>query len=189
MHALELKFRDALAVIQQPPNSYYQGDKQVFYLTYRPVEVLAVKRLVPTLTALATHSGWGVQPLSLGQVVTDFFANDPARDFILEDEHLYQPLKAPKLFAEQGAGLRQQRAVEAAVLAAQAAIADTPRTLLLLTDLECLHPYARFGPIEQHLYAHLTVPVVVLYPGRLSGSSLEFLDVYPPDGGYRSTHL
>jgi hypothetical protein len=62
--------------------------------------------------------------------------------------------------------------------------------LLLMTDLEALHPYLRINTIESRLQGRIRCPVVVLYPGKREGkTSLRFLEFYPPDPNYRSEHI
>jgi hypothetical protein len=62
--------------------------------------------------------------------------------------------------------------------------------LLLITDLEALHPYLRINTIETKLQGRIRCPVVVLYPGKREGrTSLRFLEFYPADPNYRSEHI
>ncbi len=62
--------------------------------------------------------------------------------------------------------------------------------LLLVTDLEAIHPYLRIGSIEQKLQGKFKVPTVILYPGIRTGRiTLKFLGIYPEDGNYRSIHI
>ena len=65
-----------------------------------------------------------------------------------------------------------------------------PNTLLLVTDLEALHPFLRIGAIESQLQGQFHVPTVFLYPGVRTGKTrLRFLGFYPEDGNYRSVHV
>ena len=62
--------------------------------------------------------------------------------------------------------------------------------LILVTDLEALHPYIRIGAIEAGLQGKFNVPTVFLYPGIRTGKTrLKFLGFYPEDGNYRSLHV
>ena len=65
-----------------------------------------------------------------------------------------------------------------------------PQALLLVTDLEALHPYVRIGTIEGQLLGRFKLPTVFLYPGVRTGrTGLKFLGFYPSDGNYRSVHV
>jgi hypothetical protein len=71
-----------------------------------------------------------------------------------------------------------------------AAAAEKTNGLLLLTDLEALHPYLRINSIEARLQNQVLCPVIVLYPGKREGkTSLRFLEFYPADPNYRSEHI
>ena len=64
------------------------------------------------------------------------------------------------------------------------------RTILLVTDLEALHPYLRIGAIEAQLQGKFHVPTIFFYPGTRNGKTrLRFLGFYPEDGNYRSVHV
>jgi hypothetical protein len=83
----------------------------------------------------------------------------------------------------------ENKVIEKAILGAQEKIKALKKPLLIITDLEAIHPFTRFGPIEQKIYSEVEIPIIILYPGSLSGSSLEFFGFYPPDGNYRSKHF
>ena len=62
--------------------------------------------------------------------------------------------------------------------------------LLLVTDLEALHPFLRIGALESQLQGKFYVPTIFLYPGVRTGKTrLKFLGFYPEDGNYRSVHV
>ena len=62
--------------------------------------------------------------------------------------------------------------------------------LLLITDLEAIHPYLRINSIEAKIQDEVRSPVIVLYPGKREGkTSLKFLEFYPADPNYRSEHV
>jgi hypothetical protein len=189
MESVEFKFSQMLDELNQPSTNHYAGDKQIYYITFPPGQILTVKRKYDTLVNLAIHRGWTLHPLSVAQVLNQFFQTNSSREFWLEQEEYYDAQTFTSLFDDLGTTIRNQGVIEQAVLNRQAELAGQPNALLLITDLECLHPYSRFGPIEQQLYHNLTMPMAVLYPGHLSGSSLDFLSIYPPDGSYRSKHL
>jgi Domain of unknown function (DUF1788) len=70
------------------------------------------------------------------------------------------------------------------------ALEGATNQLLLVTDLEALHPYMRIGAIEGQLQGRFHVPTVFLYPGVRTGKTqLRYLGFYPEDGNYRSVHI
>jgi len=94
-----------------------------------------------------------------------------------------------EVYESLGENLKNQGVLEAALMTKQAEVKSTPGGVLLITDVEAIHPFTRFGPIEQRIYGKVEVPIVVLYPGEISGSALKFLGFYPEDGNYRSKHF
>jgi hypothetical protein len=70
------------------------------------------------------------------------------------------------------------------------ALEGKQHALLLVTDLEALHPFLRIGAIESQLQGKFQVPTIFLYPGVRTGKTrLKFLGFYPEDGNYRSVHV
>ena len=64
------------------------------------------------------------------------------------------------------------------------------RNILLITDIEALHPYMRIGAIESQLQGKFNIPTIFFYPGTRTGKTrLKFLGFYPEDGNYRSVHV
>jgi hypothetical protein len=81
-------------------------------------------------------------------------------------------------------------ALQARLEAALAAIDPEKKSILLVSDLEALHPYMRIGVIEGQLQGKFKVPTVFFYPGVRTGKTrLKFLGFYPEDGNYRSVHV
>jgi hypothetical protein len=65
-----------------------------------------------------------------------------------------------------------------------------PKTIVLVTELEALHPYLRIGAVEAQLQGKFHVPTIFFYPGTRNGKTrLRFLGFYPEDGNYRSVHV
>ena len=65
-----------------------------------------------------------------------------------------------------------------------------PEAIVLVTDLEALHPYLRRGAIESQLQGKFHIPTIFFYPGVRTGKTrLRFLGFYPEDGNYRSVHV
>lgn len=180
------KYRAVLEHLLEPRVHDYTGDKSISYLTFPNDQILEVKRkLNSTWIALARNKGFEVELLSLHTVLKEFFSKDEYRIEAGEDaaEDLYE---MKDVFASLGSNLDNQRIIDKAILAAQDKVGE--RGVLFITDLESLHPFTRFGPIEQRIYNEIKVPIVVFYPGERSGSALKFLGFYPEDGNYRSDH-
>jgi hypothetical protein len=55
--------------------------------------------------------------------------------------------------------------------------------------LEMLHPFRMMGVIENNIYNHIKMPILVLYPGETLGTARSFLGIYNQDGNYRSINF
>jgi hypothetical protein len=186
--SVDKKYKEILDFLVEPKVHDHSGDKTICYLTFSTEEMMEVKRkLFQVWIDLAKNKGLDVHVLSLHAVLDNFFKKDDYRiqagidavEDIEENEEVYASL---------GENLKKQEIIEKAILAAQENVKEK-NGVLFITDLEAIHPFTRFGPIEQEIYNDINVPIVVFYPGEKSGSALKFLGFYPEDGNYRSRHF
>lgn len=77
------------------------------------------------------------------------------------------------------------------VLAIEEKIQSLPENgILLLTDIEALHPYLHISALESELIGKIHKPTIIFYPGKRIGKDrLSFLGIHPALGNYRSTHI
>jgi hypothetical protein len=174
------------------------GTEPIYYLVFPVADILEVKRQTKAWIAKLSHDNWDVVTLSMADAVESVLKNHKLRKLSLQGEEklLAQAEKsgAPVNFREINKSLSKalleggalQQVIDQHLEAAQ----SQPHGLLLLTDLEALHPYLRINTIEANIRERVRCPVVVLYPGKREGkTSLRFLDFYPPDPNYRSDHI
>jgi hypothetical protein len=174
------------------------GTEPIYYLVFPLSDVLEVKRQTKAWTAKLSHDNWNVVTLSMADAVESVLQNHKLRKSWLagEKQLLAQAERnhAPVNFRDINQTLKKalveggalQSVIDKQIEAAEA----QPHGLLLLTDLEALHPYLRINTIEARLQGRLRCPVVVFYPGKREGkTSLRFLEFYPPDPNYRSEHI
>lgn len=189
MELLDKKFMNILDFIENPVTNHHAGDKPVCYLTFDVKSLISVKRKLDAWISLAQGKGFILKIISIADVLNDFFKNNPRRNTWLSFDGLTNKEEVVELMDGLGSNVRENRIIENAILSAQNEILKEKQPLLIITDLEAIHPFSRFGPIEQNIYNQIEVPLIILYPGKLEGSSLEFLGFYPPDGNYRSKHF
>ncbi|HRW25337.1 MAG TPA: DUF1788 domain-containing protein [Spirochaetia bacterium] len=169
------------------------GGEPVYYLVFPTEQMLEMKRSRKVLESRLSLDGWSPRILSLAEVVNAIFRADSDREIILESEKSYledgdiasinESLRSILL----GTGIDK---VTARIKSELESIKDKEGAILIITDVEALHPYLRIGAVEQRLQGHCPVPVVIFYPGNRTGSStLQFLGIWPDDGNYRSTHI
>jgi bacteriophage exclusion system BrxB-like protein len=161
----------------------------IFYLVFHPRDILEVKRLMPGWTARLRNDGWQVEIFSVAEHVGAILAAAPMRRIWLAADRR-NPLDWAKTNQALANALTAKGQLEERLEALLAKLEGQPKTIVLVTDLEALHPYLRIGAIEAQLQGKFHVPTVFLYPGTRTGKTrLRFLGFYPEDGNYRSVHV
>ena len=185
---LDKRYTDLLHSLVEPKGHDHSGDKTICYLTFGSDIIQQVKqRLNEGWIDLAKHKGVHLVPISLHEVLKNFFAKDDYRVEAGEDA-VEDEFEMKEVYDSLGENLKNMEVLEEAILSKQEEVKNIKDGVLLITDVESIHPFTRFGPIEQKIYGKVEVPIVVLYPGEMSGSALKFLGFYPEDGNYRSKH-
>lgn len=160
----------------------------IYYLVFTPAEILDVKRALPAWTSRLRNEGWDVHVLSIAEHIDAILKSAAQRRIWLAADR-----KAPQAWKRTNEALANalsQGALQKRIESKLTELQDQPNALLIVTDLEALHPYLRIGAIESRLYGKFNLPTIFLYPGERTGKSrLKFLGFYPEDGNYRSVHV
>jgi hypothetical protein len=187
MPSLREDFDELVLRIQQGRELNYASFEPIYYLVFPPAEIIEVKRQVPVWKHNLTNRGFDVTVFSIGEAIDEILQQDPRRNLWLEMDRR-NPLdwdKANKSLANALTPKLQQRLEDAIATAAQ-----SKNGIVVVTDLEALHPYLRIGALEGNIQGRFTVPTIFLYPGVRAGKTrLSFLGFYPEDGNYRSVHV
>ena len=161
----------------------------IYYLIFPPDQILVVKRQTPAWLSKLHQEGWDVHTFSIAENLWDLLQSDPLWALCLMEDKA-SPLdwgRTNKSLADivaAGGGLLRRLEETLRPLEGNSS------ALLLVTDLEALHPFLRIGAIESQLQGKFHVPTVFLYPGVRTGKTrLKFLGFYPEDGNYRSVHV
>jgi hypothetical protein len=161
----------------------------IYYLVFHPRDILEVKRLMPGWIARLRNDGWQVDTFSIAQEINEILAQSPMRRIWLEADRAH-PLEWKKTNESLANTLVKKGELQARLEARLAGLEGESKSILLVTDLEALHPYLRIGAIEAQLQGKFHVPTVFFYPGVRAGKTqLRFLGFYPEDGNYRSVHV
>lgn len=198
MLSLKDKFDEVCLRLGQGRRLESTGSDPIYYLVFPVAEILHVKRQTRSWIPKLENSSWQVTTFSFAQAVNAVLRGHKLRKQWLVGEKLLlsqaEKNRAPIDFREinktltkaltdgpELLDLLKQKMEEAAA---------KPNGLLLLTDLDALHPYLRINSIEARLQGQIHCPVIVLYPGKREGkTSLRFLEFYPADPNYRSEHI
>lgn len=192
MSLLKSNFDELVAKIKQGREFTHASFEPIYYLVFSPEEIVAVKRQKKAWLARLKTEGWNVNEFSITDQIENLLNKiNPAVKKMWDAADKKEPLNFDKVtqsitnaLTKEGSGLKE--AFEQFLLETEA----DPNALILVTDLEALHPYMRIGAIEAGLQGKFNVPTVFLYPGLRTGKTrLKFLGFYPEDGNYRSLHV
>jgi hypothetical protein len=187
MQSLDSSFSELRQRLRDRSSLRSTGSDPVYYLVFQPREMRRVQQQIAAWEAQLKLDDWQVEILSLADVLREFFENHPLRRFWLQGEIDADISQINETLRN---ALLTDKTVEKAILAKLEQLAAISDGLLLITDVEALHPYLRIGAIEQRLQDRVAIPTVIFYPGLRKGqSNLSFLGIYPDDGNYRSVHI
>jgi hypothetical protein len=165
------------------------GDDPVYYLIFEPSDMLEVKRRHKQWQVKLEHDGWIVHTFSIAEAIHEILQNHPLRNVWLKEEKR-DPFDFTSINGSLEGALLSKERLDDRLRSQINSIKSIDKALLLVTDVEALHPYTRMNRIESRLQNEFFVPTVILYPGTRSGEhTLSFLGVYPQDPNYRSVHI
>ena len=188
MSSLNDDFKELLERIRHGRELGHAGFEPIYYLVFSPLKILEVKRQMPAWTAKLKNEGWNVHIFSIMENIAQILESAPLRKIWLDADS-----KAPTKWEKTNQSLANtlsngslQKALEQKL----AELGNQDKSILLVTDLEALHPYMRIGVIEGNLQGKFNSLTVFFYPGERTGKTkLKFLGFYPDDGNYRSVHV
>ena len=188
MPYLKAKFDELIERMRHGRDLGHASFEPVYYLIFPPSQILDVKRAMPAWTSRLRNEGWDVYHFSIADHISSILSTAAPRKIWLTADR-----KAPQAWKRTNDALANalsQGALQQHLEAELTRLQDLPNALLLVTDLEALHPYMRIGAIESQLYGKFHLPTVFLYPGERTGKTrLKFMGFYPEDGNYRSVHV
>ena len=189
MPSLNADFDELMRRVQAGREFSHASFEPIYYLVFHPRDILEVKRQMAAWTARLKNAGWKVTTFSAAEHIRDILQSSPMRKVWLTAD-AKAPLdwvKTNKSLANALTGREQlQKRLESAI----SELKGDPDAIVLVTDLEALHPYLRIGAIEAQLQGKFHIPTIFFYPGVRTGRTrLRFLGFYPEDGNYRSVHV
>jgi hypothetical protein len=189
MTSLKADFDELRERIRHGRELGHASFEPIYYLVFPPAQILEVKRQTPAWISRLRQEKWDVQTFSIAEHLWALLKNDPFWSIWVEQDKA-SPLdwqRTNKALADILTGDNGLlKRLEGALLP----LKGQQNALLLVTDLEALHPFMRIGAIESQLQGKFHVPTIFLYPGVRTGKTrLKFLGFYPEDGNYRSVHV
>ena len=188
MPSLDDNFNEVLERMQQGRKFDFANHEPIYYLIFRPSEILEAKRSLPIWIARLKKQGYSVTVFSMAEAIATLLTECPFRKLWLETEQV-DPA-AWGMTTETLASYLSEGQLRDQLATTLAEVEQDPHGFLLITDLEALHPYVRIGALENQLQGQFSRPTVILYPGERTGTTrLRFLGFYPDDANYRSVHV
>ena len=188
MSSIKNDFNELLERIKHGRELGHASYEPLYYLIFSPAQILDVKRHMPAWIAKLKSDGWEVHVFSIQENIQDIFQNSPLRKIWLAADQ-----KAPLDWDRTNKALANtltSGSLENKLIKKLEEIGHQSKAILLITDLEALHPYLRIGSIESKMQGKFKVPTIFFYPGERTGKTrLKFLGFYPEDGNYRSVHV
>ena len=198
MQSLKDKFYEVCLRVRNGRRLESTGSTPIYYLVFPPRQILEVKQETKTWIAKLENNDWSVVVLSFAEAVNSILREHKFRKMWLQGEKAVLAKAAeaiPQSAISDITTTLQKSLTEGPELLSMVRekldeAANRPNGMLLLTDLEALHPYLRINTIEAQIMDQIRCPVIVLYPGKREGkTSLRFLEFYPADPNYRSEHI
>lgn len=194
MSSLKADFDELLERVRRGREIGHASFEPVYYLVFSPSKILEVKRQMKAWTAKLKNDGWNVNTFSIHENIIDILSKSPLRKIWIATDS-----KAPTEWDKTNQSLANAISPQNDPSKCQLLkrleekleeIDGQDNPILLVTDLEALHPYLRIGAIEGQLLGKIKYPAIFLYPGERTGKTkLKFLGFYPDDGNYRSVHV
>ena len=141
----------------------------IYYLVFHPEEMLEVKRKTASWLAKLKNDNWDVSVFSMAEHVQDILASAPLRKMWLERD--LGPRNWDSTNEALANRLTKNNLLQSCLEALLESLEGNERTLVLVTDIEALHPYMRIGAIEAQLQGKFHVPTIFLYPGVRTGKT------------------
>ncbi len=198
MYSLKDKFNEVCLRLGQGRRLESMGSDPIYYLVFPVSDIIEVKRQTRAWVAKLENQGWHVVVFSMAKAVNGVLGNHKLRKQWLVGEKMLldqaertgKPVEFGEINKTLAKALTEGSELLALLKSKMEEASSSPGGLLLVTDLEALHPYLRINSIESQLQGAIRCPVLVLYPGKREGkTSLRFLEFYPADPNYRSEHI
>lgn len=188
MSSLKADFNELIERIKNGREYGHASFEPIYYLVFQPKQILEVKRQISAFSARLNNEGWNVHIFSIADNISEILEKAPLRKIWLAADK-----RSPLEWTKTNQSLTNtlaNGALQNRIDNKLEELENEKNTILLVTDLEALHPYMRIGAIESQLQGKFSVPTIFLYPGIRTGKShLKFLGFYPEDGNYRSVHV
>lgn len=182
----ENKIERALVYLKSPSKLSPTGYSPIVYMVYLPEDAFVVRGLIDSfLKPKAEYMGFHAHEFSMGLVIDRFINTNDYLDIWTDPD-----VEEPELYNSIKQAIVNDGYIEKALLEKQdQLLAEEENPLLIIRDVEMLHPFYMIGAVENNIYNQIQIPMLVLYPGETQGTARSFLGIYNQDGNYRSINF
>lgn len=185
MLSYEDKIDRGLAYLKQPSSLNPTGDKSIIYIVYNPEDAFVMRGLANNfLRQKAEFYDFKPVFVSIGGLLDEYIQNHDL-SFLWTNP----AVKESDMYASIKQAIEDEKFFEKKILEIQEQNLSEPKTLIIIKDVEMLHPFYLMGVLENQIYNKIKLPIIVLYPGENQGTARSFLGVYNQDGNYRSVNF
>ncbi len=185
MQQYEDKIEKALLYLKSPSKLSPTGYSPIVYMVYDPEDAFVVRSLIDSfIQPKAAYHQFTTHVVSIGAIL-DKFVNSHEYLSIWASPSV----KEAQLYTSIKQEVEKSECIEQALLDQQEEFASEQLPLMIIKDLEMLHPFNMIGVIENKIYNRIRVPMLVLYPGETQGTARSFMGIYNQDGNYRSINF
>lgn len=182
MTSYEDKMKNVLNYLKEPGLLSPTGFSPIVYLVYEPEDVFIIRNEIESvLLPTANYQQFTPHIISLGELIDNFINHNKYLSFWTDPE-----VSEKELYESIAQDIKDEEYLEKELLSLQDKYVSEQQPLLILKDLEVLHPFSMIGVIENKIYNQIRVPTIILYPGEMQGTARSFLGIYNQDGNYRS---
>ena len=155
MSSLRADFDELRERIRNGRELGHASFEPIYYLIFSPERILEVKRQTPAWVAKLRQEGWDVHSFSIGENLWRFLMDDPLWPLCLAQDKA-SPLDWSRTNSALGDIVTSGGGLLRGLEDALRPLEGNSNALLLVTDLEALHPFLRIGAIESQLQGNST---------------------------------
>lgn len=150
MSSLRADFDELRERIKQGRELGHASFEPIFYLVFPPEQILDVKRQTPAWVSKLRQDQWEVEVFSIAEQLWALLRDDPFWELCVAEDK-----SAPLDWQRSNKALADIIATGNGLLSRLESVLTKhegrPNGLVLVTDLEALHPFMRIGAIESQL--------------------------------------
>src|SRR5690349_10112888 len=144
MSSLKADFDELRERIRHGRELGHASFEPIYYLVFPPDQILEVKRQTPAWISKLRQEGWDVDTFSVAEQIDQILKADPRRPLWLAEDKK-APLNWRKTNQSLANALTTNNSLQRRLESRIEALETKKNALLLVTDLEALHPYLRIG--------------------------------------------